>query len=282
MRTHVLRKDVICTPVLFLISLLLLPSCASQQDVLSLNQKIRTLNKEVANMKSVREKQAETGAEMDSVKQEIQRVSGGQEENKNLIKHIIERDTSEQEDLNARLQKLEKKIDQLYRYLQLEPQTLEKQITAREAAPKETVVIPPPKAPETLPVKEETPDTTGNALYEETLATYHEEKYEEAIAGFKEFLKQYPSSKLADNAQFWIGESYMSQKKYDQAIVAFQDVIEKYPDGNKVPNALLKQALAFYEIKDTISCRAILKKIIKKFPDSAEAKIAEAKLKTIK
>ncbi|MBW2216337.1 MAG: tetratricopeptide repeat protein [Deltaproteobacteria bacterium] len=74
----------------------------------------------------------------------------------------------------------------------------------------------------------------------------------------------------------------MSQKKYDQAIVAFQDVIEKYPDGNKVPNALLKQALAFYEIKDTISCRAILKKIIKKFPDSAEAKIAEAKLKTIK
>ncbi len=121
MRAHVLRKDVICTPVLFLISLLLLPSCASQQDVLSLNRQIRTLNKEVANMKSVREKQAETGAEMDSVKQEIQRVSGGQEENKNLIKHIVERDTSEQEDQKARLQKLEKKIDQLYRYLQHSP-----------------------------------------------------------------------------------------------------------------------------------------------------------------
>lgn len=277
-----MRKDVICTPVLFFFSLLLLPSCATQQDIHTLNRQIRTLNKEVANMKSVREKQAETGAEMYSVKQEIQRVSGGQEENKNLIKHIIERDTSEQEDQNARLQKLEKKIDQLYRYLHLEPETLEKQITTKEAAPKETVVIPPPKAPEPPSVKEETPDTAGNALYEETLATYHEEKYQEAIAGFKEFLKKHPSSKLADNAQFWIGESYMSQKKYDQAIVAFQDVIEKYPDGNKVPNALLKQALAFNEIKDIISCRAILKKIIKKFPDSAEAKIAEAKLKTIK
>ena len=98
-----MRKDTICTPVLFLFSLLLLPSCvATQQDVLALNRQIRTLNKEVANMKSVREKQAETGAEIDSVKQEIQRVSGGQEENKNLIKHIIERDTSEQEDQNAR------------------------------------------------------------------------------------------------------------------------------------------------------------------------------------
>ena len=110
-----MRKDAICTPVLFLFSLLLLPSCiATQHDVSTLNRQIRTLNKEVANMKSVREKQAETGAEMDSVKQEIQRVSGGQEENKNLIKHIIERDTSEQEDQNARLLKLEKKIEKLY------------------------------------------------------------------------------------------------------------------------------------------------------------------------
>ena len=127
-----------------------------------------------------------------------------------------------------------------------------------------------------------TEEVPGNALYEKTLASYHEGKYKEAIAGFEAFLKQYPSSELADNAQFWIGESYMSRKDYDKAIVAFQDVIEKYPDGNKVPNALLKQALAFYEIKDTISCRAILKRIVKKFPDSSEAKIAEAKLKTIK
>jgi len=273
-----LRKNAIYTPVLFLFSFLLLPSCvATQQDVLALNRQIRTLNKDVADMKSVREKQAETGAEMDSVKQEIQRVSGGQEENKNLIKHIIERDTSEQEDQKARILKLEKRIDKLYKYLQLEPQTSESQNPTEEAA-----IILPPKTPEPPPVKEETPDTTGNALYEETLANYHEEKYKDAIAGFEAFLKQYPSSKLADNAQFWIGESYMSQKKYDKAIVAFQDVIEKYPDGNKVPNAMLKQALAFYEIEDTISCRAILKRILKKFPDSAEAKIAEAKLTTIK
>ena len=273
-----MRKDAICTPMLFLFSLLLLPSCvATQQDVLALNRQIQTLKKDVADMKSVREIQAETGAEMDSVKQEIQRVSGGQEENKNLIKHIIERDASEQEDQKARLLKLEKRIDQLSKYLDLEPQTSKNQNPT-----KETAAILPPKAPEPPPVKEETPDTIGNALYEETLATYHEEKYKEAIAGFEAFLKQYPSSKLADNAQFWIGESYMSQKKYDQAIVAFQDVIEKYPDGNKVPNALLKQALAFNEIKDPISCRAILKRILKNFPDSAEARIAEAKLKTIK
>ena len=31
------------------------------------------------------------------------------------------------------------------------------------------------------------------------------EKYEEAISGFQHFLDEYPKSKLADNAAFWIG-----------------------------------------------------------------------------
>ena len=278
-----MRKDAICTQVLFLFSLLLFPACfATQQDVLVLNRQIQTLKNEMANIKSVREKQAETGAEMDSVKQEIQRVSGGQEENKNLIKHIIERDASEQEEQNARLLKLEKKIDQLFNYLHMEPQTLKNQNLTKESSQKIPAVIPSPTSPAPPLVTEKTSQAPGSALYEKTLASYHDGKYKEAIAGFEAFLEQYPSSELADNAQFWIGESYMSQKDYDKAIVAFQDVIEKYPDGNKVPNALLKQALAFYEINDSISCRAILKRIVKKFPDSSEAKIAEAKLKTIK
>ena len=45
---------------------------------------------------------------------------------------------------------------------------------------------------------------------------------------------------------------------------------------------MLRQALAFYEIKDTKSSRILLKRIIKKYPGSNEAKIAKAKLKTIK
>jgi TolA-binding protein len=59
-------------------------------------------------------------------------------------------------------------------------------------------------------------------------------------------------------------------------------VIKKYPQGNKVPSAMLRQGQAFYQIKDKISSRLLLKKIIKKYPNSSEAKIAEAKLKTMK
>jgi len=74
----------------------------------------------------------------------------------------------------------------------------------------------------------------------------------------------------------------MILKQYEQAILAFQRVIKKYPKGNKVPNAILRQALAFYEIKDKTSAKLLLKKLIKKYPKSNEAKIAKAKLRTIK
>jgi tol-pal system protein YbgF len=119
-------------------------------------------------------------------------------------------------------------------------------------------------------------------LYDVNMDIYRKEKYEEAIAGFKNFLDEYPKSKLADNAAFWIGESHMALKQYEQAILAFQKVIKKYPKGNKVPNALLRQALAFYELNDKTSAKLLLRKLIKQYPKTNEAKIAKNKLKTMK
>ncbi|MDY7035628.1 MAG: tol-pal system protein YbgF, partial [Thermodesulfobacteriota bacterium] len=119
-------------------------------------------------------------------------------------------------------------------------------------------------------------------LYDISLASLKKEKYEEAMNGFQNFLKKYPKSDRADNAQFWIGECYMALKEYEQAILAYQNVIKKYPKGNKVPNAMLRQAAAFLEIKDKTSYRLLLKKLIKKYPKSNEAKIAKKRLKTIR
>jgi tol-pal system protein YbgF len=117
--------------------------------------------------------------------------------------------------------------------------------------------------------------------YADSLSLYQAGKHQEAIEGLNDFLKTYPKSKLADNAHFWIGESYMGLKKYYQAILAYQEVITRYPEGNKAPIAMLEQALAFNKIKDTVSSKLLLQKIIKKYPDSNEAKTAEAKLKTL-
>jgi len=104
----------------------------------------------------------------------------------------------------------------------------------------------------------------------------------EELANFllAKFLKRFPTAKNADNAQFWIGETYYREKWYEKAILEYQKVIEKYPKGNKVPASLLKQGLAFYSIGDKANARLIMNELIAKYPHSREAKIARKKLKS--
>jgi tol-pal system protein YbgF len=128
----------------------------------------------------------------------------------------------------------------------------------------------------------EDPKSKELTLYDDSLASFKEGRYEAAMDGFESFLKRFPKSDRADNAQFWIGESYMALKQYEEAILEYQKVIKKYRKGNKVPNAMLRQAVAFLEIKDKMSSKLLLKKIIKNYPKSNEAKIAGQKLKALK
>jgi tol-pal system protein YbgF len=288
---------------LFLLSLLLLfvVSCVtSKQDVLYLNDQIVALNKRVGSLEqstdeklssdlekrlqSIRDTQAELVADIDKMRQDLQAISGRVEEEGYLVKRAIERDTTEQdaaqariEDLTQRLEGVESHVIQMNQYLGLDS-TIRKRGTDQPTAtgiPERRPDREPPKTKEIEASEEE-------RLYEVSLVEYREGRYEDAISGFKRFIDLYPKSKLADNAQFWVGESYMAMNQYEQAILAFQQVIKKYPDGNKVPNAMLRQALAFYEIKDKISSRLLLKKIIKQYPKSTEAKIARKKLESMK
>ncbi len=262
----------------FFLSPLFFSSCvATQQDMLTLNRQIQTLSSQIYKLEAVREKQADVGAELDSIRQELQSLSGALEENQRLVKHAVERDTIEQDTLNARLVGLEKKVTQLYKHLNLDPRLETQRQTPIEVPPKAVVVATPQP-----PALEEESALPEKILYEEILAAYRVGKYNDAIAGCNRLIKNYPKSNLADNAQFWIGETYMALGKYEQAIHAYNEVITKYPEGNKVPNAMLKQALAFIEEKDNVAAKIVLKNLQKKYPASDEAKLAEAKLKTIK
>jgi len=119
-------------------------------------------------------------------------------------------------------------------------------------------------------------------IYRSAKQAFDQGDSEAARRGFQEFIKRYPKSKNADNAQFWIGEIYYREKWYEKAILEYQNVIEKYPQGNKVPAALLKQGLAFSSIGDKANAKLILEELNRKYPKSNEAKVAAETLKTLK
>ncbi len=106
-------------------------------------------------------------------------------------------------------------------------------------------------------------------------------QYDMAREGFLEFLRRYPQSTLADNAQYWIGESYYSQQQYARAAAEFAEVMEKHAGGDKVPAAMLKRAFAMISMSKRPEARTLMEQLIKKYPNSQEAELARARLKDL-
>jgi tol-pal system protein YbgF len=114
--------------------------------------------------------------------------------------------------------------------------------------------------------------------YEQSLQAFKDGDYERARKQFKDFLHRHPDSKLAGNAQYWLGECYYGTKDYGQAIEAFDRLHRSYPDSTKVPAALLKKGFAYVALNDRGRASSALKQVVEAYPKSPEAMKAKEKL----
>jgi tol-pal system protein YbgF len=117
--------------------------------------------------------------------------------------------------------------------------------------------------------------------YEDAWKRLREKDYHDAIKQFKKFVEEHPNSHLADNAQYWIGDSYYALQEFDEAIGEFDEVRKKYPKGNKVPAAWLKIGYAFVEQGNRVDARLVLQELINQYPQSEEAKKARGKIQSL-
>lgn len=131
-----------------------------------------------------------------------------------------------------------------------------------------------PKLPAFTEVNPGNPDQLFAAAY----ADYSRGNYDLAMSEFRMYVETYPSSEMADNARFWIGECLAAKKLYNQAIAEFDIVIREYSKGDKVPAARYKKALALLELGDQDSARAEFQAIIKQHASSNEAALARQQL----
>jgi len=115
--------------------------------------------------------------------------------------------------------------------------------------------------------------------YRKYLALLRNGKHEESRQGFMIFLKKYSYHDYADNAQYWLGESYYDQKKYAKALREFRKVVEVHPKGNKVPDAMLKMAYCYDSMGDRGKASRVLRQVVAVFPKSHPALLAAKRLK---
>jgi tol-pal system protein YbgF len=106
-------------------------------------------------------------------------------------------------------------------------------------------------------------------------------KYPEASAAFETFLQQFPTSPLADNAQYWLAETYYVRGQFNDALPQFRKVIEQYPQSAKMPDALLKVGYCQIELGDRNAARTSLQEVMRQFPDTTAARLASQRLSSL-
>jgi tol-pal system protein YbgF len=120
------------------------------------------------------------------------------------------------------------------------------------------------------------------AAYDQAFQSLKDLKYAAAAEQFLNFVEQYPNSEYADNAQYWLGESYYVTRNYDIALEAFQGLLSNYPDSPKVADGLLKIGYTHYELKQWDQARAALVQVQEQYPDTTLARLAGSRLRSMK
>lgn len=103
-----------------------------------------------------------------------------------------------------------------------------------------------------------------------------------ARAGFQDLLRQYPTSDVAPEAQFYIAQSYETEGSIAQADSAYAAVVSRYPQSPRAPSALYKRALALQAQGKIQAARAALDQVIRHYPRSDEAVLARDRLRSLK
>lgn len=68
--------------------------------------------------------------------------------------------------------------------------------------------------------------------------------YPAAERALRAFVHRHPDNSLADNAQYWLGETYYMRGRYADAASAFAEGYRRFPKGNKAPDDLLRLGMS--------------------------------------
>jgi len=132
------------------------------------------------------------------------------------------------------------------------------------------------------PAKAAAPGKKEKIAYRKAFNLLKEGRYAQSISAFEKFMKAYPNSSYADNAQYWLGEANYVSRKYQSALREFKRVIEGYPDSPKIGDAMLKLGFTYYELKQYDKSRKTLEKVVKRFPKSTVSRLAQTRLNRMK
>lgn len=142
----------------------------------------------------------------------------------------------------------------------------------------EAVAQPPapvvPAAPSPNPVMGGSADEAG---YKAAMEQMRSKNYQGAIEQFQSLLSSGAAGNLADNCQYWIGETYYAMKSFPEALQAFRATME-YKRSEKLSYAQLMIGNCEAVLGNKDAAREAYNAVVTNFPTSSVVEKAKAKL----
>lgn len=135
---------------------------------------------------------------------------------------------------------------------------------------------------EATPTAETRPPADKTEHYAAAYRAYSDRDFNKARNLFRSYIERYKTDAQADNAQYWIGASYLVENRPATALAELRKVIESFRGGDAIDEALLDMAEAFYRLKACSDARTTLDTLIKTQTNSPLVDKAKQKLKDMR
>jgi tol-pal system protein YbgF len=242
--------------LIFFLVLVIFSGCASRREIVRLKNQADYLEENSR-------RQEERTAEMDSLlKEQIDLTNRLRADLATILGGMDQR----MEVVESKLEDLGQRFPELSRKMEMVKQRLSEGADSTNASDTSAIKV----------------NVDQQKLYDGAYLDLTKGSYDLAITGFTSYLKYFPETELAGNAQYWLGECYYAKKNFTRSAIEFHKVLENYSTGAKVPSALYKLSLSLIELKSNNQAEKYLSELMDKYPNTQEAKLAEQKLQKIK
>ena len=232
--------------------------CVTVAEFRKLERRVIDLQRANPRNSGAREELADTGAEVDVLRNEMQQLSG-------------------------RLEVAEKRSQEALgevRRLRTELAAIQsREAGSAPGAAEDAAGADAAGAPEAS----DQPESAEVMAYRQAYAAWRGDDDAACIDEFRGFLQTYPASPYADDAAFWMADCHYKQGDYKNAVLRFDDVVRNYPSGNRAPDALYRQGESLLKLGPSYheAARRAFQRVLKEYPDSARAPQAREQLKLI-
>jgi tol-pal system protein YbgF len=115
--------------------------------------------------------------------------------------------------------------------------------------------------------------------YRAAYALVRGQQFNDAIAAFQKFLRDYPDGKYAANAHYWLGELFLVVQPQDleASRQSFTLLLDQYPDNNKAPDAMYKLGKVYFLKGNRERSREYMDRVISEYGSSGSSAVKLAR-----